>query len=65
MGLHVARTTSEGTGVATVINQSTLETLKEMRLGTMAATLDEQLKNPELYRDFCFEERFGLIVDAE
>ena len=48
-----------------MINQSTLETLKEMRLGTMAATLDEQIKNPELYRDFCFEERFGLIVDAE
>ena len=48
-----------------MINQSTLETLKEMRLGTMAATLDEQLKNPDLYRNFCFEERFGLIVDAE
>jgi len=51
--------------VAAVINQSTLEILKEMRLGTMAATLDDQLKNPELYRDFCFEERFGLIIDAE
>jgi len=48
-----------------MINQSTLETLKEMRLGTMAATFDEQLKNPGLYRDLCFEERFGLIVDAE
>jgi DNA replication protein DnaC len=31
----------------------------------MAATFDEQLKNSELYRDFGFEERFGLIVDAE
>ena len=48
-----------------MINQSTLETLKEMRLGTMAATFDEQLKNPEYYRDLCFEERLGLIVDAE
>ena len=48
-----------------VINQSTIDTLKEMRLGAMAATFDEQLKNPETYRDFCFEERLGLIVDAE
>jgi DNA replication protein DnaC len=51
--------------VAAVINQSTLEILKEMRLGTMAATFDDQLKNPELYRDLCFEERLGLLVDAE
>lgn len=48
-----------------MINQSTLETLKEMRLGTMAATFNDQLAHPELYRDFCFEERFSLIVDAE
>ena len=48
-----------------MINQSTLDTLKEMRLGTMAAALDDQLKNTELYRDFCFEERFGMLVDAE
>ena len=48
-----------------MVNQATSETLKEMRLGTMAATFNEQLKNPENYRDFNFEERFGLIVDAE
>jgi DNA replication protein DnaC len=48
-----------------MVNQTTIETLKEMRLGTMAATFNEQLKNPENYRDFNFEERFGLIVDAE
>jgi DNA replication protein DnaC len=48
-----------------MINQSTLETLKAMRLGTMAATFDDQLKNAELYRELCFEERFGLLVDAE
>jgi len=48
-----------------MVNQATIETLKEMRLGAMAATFDEQLKNPEGYRDFNFEERFGLIVDAE
>ena len=48
-----------------MINQSTIETLKEMRLGAMAAQFDDQLKNPELYRDLCFEERFGMLVDAE
>ena len=48
-----------------MINQSTVDALKEMRLGGMAATFDDQLKHPEIYRDFGFEERFGLIVDAE
>jgi len=48
-----------------MINQSTIDILKEMRLGAMAVKFDEQLKNKEAYRDFGFEERFGLIVDAE
>jgi DNA replication protein DnaC len=51
--------------VASVINQSTIETLKAMRLGAMAATFEEQLKHMERYRDSSFEERFGLVVDAE
>jgi DNA replication protein DnaC len=51
--------------VEPVINQSTIETLKAMRLGTMAATFAEQLKDLERYRDFSFEERLGVIVDAE
>ena len=48
-----------------MINQSTIETLKAMRLGAMAATFEEQLKDKDKYRDFSFEERLGLIVDAE
>jgi len=48
-----------------MINQSTIETLKAMKLGTMAAAFEEQLKDMDRYRDFCFEERLGLIVDAE
>jgi DNA replication protein DnaC len=48
-----------------MVNQSTIETLKEMRLGAMAAAFNEQLKDPERYRDFAFEERLGLMVDAE
>jgi DNA replication protein DnaC len=51
--------------VAAVINESTIETLKDMRLGTMAATFIDQLKNPELYGSLCFEERLGMLVDAE
>jgi len=48
-----------------MINQSTIGILKEMRLGAMAAMFDEQIKNKERYTNFGFEERFGLIVDAE
>ena len=48
-----------------MIDQSTIATLKEMRLGAMAAAFDAQLKNQERYRDFSFEERLGLMVDAE
>ena len=39
--------------------------VKAMRLGAMAATFEEQLKDKEKYRNFSFEERLGLIVDAE
>jgi len=48
-----------------MINQSTIETMKEMRLGTMAATFDDQLKNPDLFKSLSFEERLGILVDAE
>ena len=48
-----------------MVNQSTIETLKEMRLGAMAAAFVDQLKNQERYKDFSFEERLGLMVDAE
>jgi DNA replication protein DnaC len=48
-----------------MVNQSTIETLKEMRLGAMAAAFTDQLKDQERYRDFSFEERLGLMVDAE
>ena len=51
--------------VPQMINQSTIETLKEMRLGAMAAAFDDQLRDMETYRSFSFEERLGLMVDAE
>jgi DNA replication protein DnaC len=51
--------------VAAMINQSTIENLKELRLGTMASAFNDQLKNPESYRELSFEERFGMLIDAE
>jgi DNA replication protein DnaC len=48
-----------------MLNQSTIETLKEMRLGAMAAAFDTQLKDQERFRDYSFEERLGFLVDAE
>ena len=48
-----------------MINQSTVETLKSMRLGTMAKSFEEQLVDRESYGKLSFEERLGLMVDAE
>jgi DNA replication protein DnaC len=48
-----------------MINQSTIETLKEMRLGAMAGAFEEQLKDRETYGKLTFEERLGMMVDAE
>lgn len=49
----------------TMINQSTLETLRNMRLSAMAQSFEDQLTNSETYHSLSFEERFGLLVDAE
>jgi len=48
-----------------MINQSTIETLKTMKLSVMASTFEEQLKDQETYGSLSFEERLGLMVDAE
>ncbi len=48
-----------------MINQSTLETLRSMRLSAMAQSFEDQLNDSETYRSLSFEERFGLLVDAE
>jgi len=48
-----------------MINQSTIETLKEMKLGIMASAFEEQIKDKETYGKLSFEERLGLLVDAE
>jgi DNA replication protein DnaC len=45
-------------------NQSTLDLLKAMRMGAMAAEFEQQLSAPS-YSQLGFEERFALLVDAE
>ena len=45
-------------------NENTLTKLHEIRLGVMAQHFRQQALNPAL-NDMAFEERFGLLVDAE
>jgi DNA replication protein DnaC len=62
MDLLEEQLTSE---VSRMINQSTTETLRQMRMGAMAQSLEEQFKDRETYGQLTFEERLGLLVDAE
>lgn len=48
-----------------MINQSTIEMLRSLRLGSMAQSFEEQLNDSTTYGNLSFEERFGLMVDAE
>jgi len=48
-----------------MINQSTIDTLRQMRMGAMAQALEEQLLDQETYGQLGFEDRLGLLVDAE
>lgn len=45
--------------------QSSMEALKAMRFTAMAAELERQLSGPGIYSQMGFEERLGLLVDAE
>jgi DNA replication protein DnaC len=47
-----------------MFTNSTAEKLREMKLGVMATQFKAQLTNKSI-SDLSFEERFGLIVDAE
>jgi DNA replication protein DnaC len=39
--------------------------MRDMRLGAMAVEFEAQLKDKERYAGFSFEERLGMLVDAE
>lgn len=47
-----------------MLNQETKRKLLEIRLSTMAQEFDLQLNDPK-YAQLSFEERFGMLVDAE
>ena len=46
-------------------NPSTVEQLREMRFSGMANEFDAQLKDSVTYAQISFEDRFGLLVNAE
>ena len=46
-------------------DNSTLETLKAMHCSAMALEFENQLKDSKTYDTLSFEERVGLLVDAE
>lgn len=48
-----------------MINQSTVDFLKVTRLTAMAKELEHQLEDAASYGTLGFEERLGLLVDAE
>jgi len=47
-----------------MLNNATLSKLREMKLSTMAKKLEWQLSQPDM-QSLSFEERFGMLVDAE
>lgn len=48
-----------------MVNQSTIDSLKAMKLSAMALELERQLEDAGTYGVLGFEERMGLLVDAE
>lgn len=52
------------TGEIPMINEATINHLHEMRLSVMAETYRNQTNDPSM-RERTFEERFGMMVDAE
>jgi DNA replication protein len=47
-----------------MLTESTVTKLREMRMSVMASALKDQLSDPQ-YRNMEFEDRVGLLVDAE
>lgn len=48
-----------------MLNESTYETLKQMKFSAMADELKHQLEDASTYSQLSFEERLGLLVTAE
>ena len=45
-----------------MIRQSTVDLLREMRLGGMASELERQISDAESFRELSFEDRLALPV---
>lgn len=45
--------------------EQTIEKLKAMKMSAMAEAYEQQLANPERYRDLSFDDRFAMAVDNE
>ena len=48
-----------------MLNTPTIDHLRSMRFSGMANELEAQLQDPTAYTSLSFEDRVGLIVDAE
>ena len=48
-----------------MLDQATLDRLRQLRLTGMAEAFQTQLESPAQYQELSFEERFGLLVDRE
>ena len=48
-----------------MIRQSTVDLLREMRFGGMAAELERQLADSDSFRELSFDDRLAMLVDAE
>ena len=46
-------------------NQTTIDKLHDMRLGTMADAFESQLQDADTFTGLSFEDRFGMLVDTE
>ena len=46
-------------------NPSTIQQLRDMKFSAMANELEHQLRDPTAYAQISFDDRFGLLVDAE
>jgi len=48
-----------------MLTQPTIDKLHDLKLLGMASALDEQHRNPSAFADLGFDDRFGLLVEAE
>ena len=48
-----------------MINEQTIDILRKMKLNAMANELMNQMNDSNTYNSLGFEERMGLLVDAE